>query len=120
MEKIWYIEINEKREGPYNVVELKRDYRITPDTLVWRPGFTIWVPIGTVVELQVIFKDEESDDSEPKPVDLNDGSITNEKGVIALGNNSLFPYFLIAVAILMIIWAIYQMFYPNVPTSAGI
>jgi len=58
MEKIWYIKIHGNREGPYSLLDLKRDRRINPDTLVWRQGFDCWQPIRYVPELQVIFEDD--------------------------------------------------------------
>jgi len=61
MEKIWHILVNGKNEGPYSEQDLKRDPRITPDTKVWRKGFTSWVSIRNVPELKNLFKDEESD-----------------------------------------------------------
>ena len=64
MEKIWYILIKGNREGPYSVKELKKDPRISPDTLVWREGFEYWVPIGQVPELKVVFEDETSENDD--------------------------------------------------------
>lgn len=58
MEKIWFILINGNREGPYSVDELKKDPRLTPDTLVWREGFEYWVPISQVPELKGIFEED--------------------------------------------------------------
>jgi hypothetical protein len=60
MPRLWYIQINGKREGPYSVQELKKDTRITPDTLVWMEGFPEWVPVRMVPELAEIFEDDES------------------------------------------------------------
>lgn len=51
MDKIWYVEINHRPEGPFSVAELKVDYRLTPDTRVWKKGFTKWLPIRNVPEL---------------------------------------------------------------------
>jgi hypothetical protein len=66
MEKIWYIKVNSIPEGPFSVRELKRDRRITPNTLVWREGFAKWVAIRYVVELKEVFADDESPDYEKK------------------------------------------------------
>lgn len=66
MEKIWYIKVNGKPEGPFSILDLKRDWRITPDTLVWREGFEKWVPIRNVVELREVFKDEGDDLNDEK------------------------------------------------------
>lgn len=59
MNRIWYIFIEDKEEGPFSVDELKNEPRLTPDTLVWKEGFKNWIPIRHVPELQIIFKDEE-------------------------------------------------------------
>jgi GYF domain 2 len=57
MEKVWYIEVEGKREGPFSIAQLKRDKRITPDTLVWKKSFSTWIPIRNVPELKIIFED---------------------------------------------------------------
>lgn len=57
--KIWYIKVNGKQEGPFSYADLKRDRRLTPDTLVWKQGFETWLPIREVSELKNLFKDEE-------------------------------------------------------------
>ena len=50
-EQIWYVDIEGVKEGPFSIRELKRDARLTPDTLAWRPGFESWVPIKHIPEL---------------------------------------------------------------------
>lgn len=62
MEKIWFIDIDGKAEGPLSILELKRNISITPDTLVWKAGFPKWVKIRNVPELKDVFKDENSED----------------------------------------------------------
>jgi hypothetical protein len=64
MEKIWYIRFGSIQEGPYSVRDLKRDPRVKPDHLVWRKGFTQWVPIRNVRELKEVFEDEERPEEE--------------------------------------------------------
>lgn len=71
MEKVWYIKIQGKREGPYTVEQLRQHKKVTPDTLVWDEANAIWVPIRTIPELQIIFKD-------PKPPENPD---TEEEGI---------------------------------------
>lgn len=66
MDKIWYIKVHGSREGPYSVADLKRDNRITPDTLVWRKGFDRWQEIRYVPELQCVFEDEADDNDGEK------------------------------------------------------
>jgi hypothetical protein len=59
MKKIWYLDIRGHLEGPYSIRDLRRDSRVTPDTLVWREGFAHSVPIRNVPELKAVFSDEE-------------------------------------------------------------
>ncbi len=59
MAKEWFVLIDGKREGPFTPQELKRDRHVTLDTLVWKQGFTDWVPIRKVPELKVLFEGEE-------------------------------------------------------------
>lgn len=59
LEKVWFIDIAGKKEGPFSVLDLRRDERITPDTLVWKQGFPAWLPIRDVPELNSIFEDSE-------------------------------------------------------------
>lgn len=60
MEKIWFIKIDNRKFGPYSPSDLKRDKRVTPDTLVWREGFADWVPMRFVEELNSVFEDDAS------------------------------------------------------------
>lgn len=60
MEKVWFILLKGKKEGPYSLQDLKQDLRISPDTLVWREGFEKWEPIGEVEELKEVFEEEEN------------------------------------------------------------
>jgi hypothetical protein len=60
--KEWFIIVENQQEGPYSLLDLKKDYRFTPDTLVWKKGLREWTPARFVLEMQEIFKD----DHEPK------------------------------------------------------
>lgn len=66
MEKIWYIFVDGKEEGPYSFLQLKNNSRVTPDILVRRKDWPQgkWVPIRRVSELQDLFKDEDEDKEE--------------------------------------------------------
>lgn len=75
-EKVWYIWIDKKTEGPYSVFQLKRDYRFTPETWVWREGMNEWLKAGEVEELRPLFEvplppkpEEESLKSSPLPLE---------------------------------------------------
>lgn len=65
MKKIWYIDIAGRLEGPYTPDELKRNRKITPDTLVWKEGMTRSIPARKVPELKFLFVDEHSPNLSP-------------------------------------------------------
>ncbi len=69
MEKIWYILLSGKQEGPYSLMELRSNAKITPDTLVWKEGFAEWIPMRNVPELAQVFQDETKtpDEKDLKP-----------------------------------------------------
>jgi hypothetical protein len=67
--KEWYLLIQGKEEGPYSILDLRHDNRITPDTLVWKQGFAHWMAIRDVPELNILFFDEESPEGEKEPLD---------------------------------------------------
>jgi len=71
MEKMWYLNIKGKEEGPYSVSDIKRHPLVTPDTLAWREGMESWKPIRRIPELKEVFKDkkppEEEEEKKPKP-----------------------------------------------------
>ncbi len=67
MNKVWFILIDGKEEGPYNVQGLKSHPFVTPDTLVRHKDSNKWQPIRYVKELQDIFKDEEPEEEPVKP-----------------------------------------------------
>jgi hypothetical protein len=58
MNREWYILLEGSKEGPYSVSELRKHPAVTPDTLVWKVGFSSWIPVRDVPELGEIFKDE--------------------------------------------------------------
>jgi hypothetical protein len=109
MKKIWYVSINNTQEGPYSVEELKRDDRITPDTLAWKEGFPRWIPIRDIPELRKIFKDEERGD--------NDEDENEKKRAITLYDEVALAYqqdpnsiFWLIVVILALIYSLYQFY----------
>lgn len=102
MEKIWFIIINGKKEGPYSVSDLKKDKRISPVTLVWRAGFENWVPIGEVEELKSVFKDQSAEtEEEPEEKELP----PDEEVALQLKVDP--PSFLYLIILLVIVLLIY-------------
>lgn len=110
MNKIWFIQIDGVREGPFSVAELKRNPRITPDTLVWREGFTKWVPIRKVAELKAVFEDEEPPEDEESKEKI---SGTPSKGELVLDLRSDPPpyFFWVIVGLLVVFYIIFQMYW---------
>ncbi len=109
MDKEWFILIEGKQEGPYSPRELKLDPRVTPDTLVWKKGFTNWVPIRHVPELKDVFKDQPKskplhEKSKPPSTDLI------EKQEVLILNRDPSQFFLWLLIILLILfYVIYQL-----------
>ncbi len=109
---VWFIFIQGKQEGPYSVLELKRDLRITPDTLVWKEGFLHWVPIRQVLELKEVF----ADDSKPKQTDeeaqwfkLNEASLDQQKELaLHLGRDLPPILFWILVGLIILSYIYYK------------
>lgn len=98
--KEWFVRIDEEKEGPFSINDLRADSRITPDTPAWKKGFSQWLPIRNIPELQVIFEDEETIQT---PNDLRKSFKKLENEEIALDwrdNNPYFFYLLIVLAIL--------------------
>lgn len=105
MKKIWYIKINHIEEGPFSVQELKQDRRITPDTLVWKEGFTTWVPMRKVAELKEVFKDEPEPKSlnEEKELTSKNKTIQDDKGALVLNPSYDFIPFLFWLLVILIV-----------------
>ncbi|MBA3238623.1 MAG: DUF4339 domain-containing protein [Parachlamydiaceae bacterium] len=108
MEKEWYIKIKEHREGPYTVDQLKRHKEVTPDTFVWDEENAVWVPIRTIPELLIIFKDPATT-KDPDILEEDIKVLAKEKEagelVLQLGSEppSIFFWLLIFAAIMFLI-----------------
>lgn len=104
-ERIWYIQVADAEEGPYSVLDLKADERITPETLVWREGFPEWVPIGSVEELREVFTDDVTSASEE--VDSPDDTlpVPDEVVIVSTAGGPSFNFWFI-IAILIVIYLI--------------
>lgn len=110
MDKIWYLFIEGKEEGPYSFNDLKKDWRLTPDTLVWRKGFEDWIPIRDVRELKDLFKDEEPLENQADEIKFKK---IKEGEALTLETPWLTPPFLILFLILLLSLLIfYHLFGP--------
>lgn len=108
-DKIWFILIGGRKEGPYSICDLKRDLRITPDTLVWRSGFNEWVRAKTVWELAALFDDAKPEtsekDSQPPGVISPDGL------VIGMEEGEPPPFFWMTLLLLLLLYFVLRMNY---------
>lgn len=109
MEKVWFICIDGKREGPFSVQDLKRDHRLSPDTLVWKEGFSKWKKIRHVPELKEVFFDEKTDqDNLIEKAQL----IVTPRDEIILDLQKEPPYlFWLLIALLLLLYATFQFFW---------
>lgn len=109
MKKIWFVEIAGKREGPYSVLELQRHPNITPNVLAWREGFSQWIPIRLIPELQCLFKEEEEPDEEEPAPSVTPLSIIDEEMAMTLGYDPSFFYFWLLIITLLVMYYFYRM-----------
>lgn len=109
MEKIWFINIKGKKEGPFSLFDLKRDLRITPDTFVWKEGFSKWKKIRDVQELKEVFADEKT--GKDRMVDKGQLILTPQEEII-LDLRKEPPYlFWILIILLMLLYVTIQIFW---------
>lgn len=108
MNKIWYIQIEGRKEGPYSPQDLKRDPRVTPDTLVWKEGFKDWIPIRYVQELKEVFKDEKEEKEEGKK--NNGNKRLSGDMVLALKEQNPNFIFLLLLIIALLFYIFYQIY----------
>ena len=71
MIKEWFVLLQGNRYGPFSIYELKEKVLISPDTLVWKKGFSKWVKAKEVDELKILFKDEDPKGHTSKKNDPN-------------------------------------------------
>lgn len=100
--KIWFIKVDGRKEGPFSLQDLKFHPRMTPDTLVWKEGFKDWIPARKVPELKSLFEDEEP------PTELKDRfklkTVPQKDSILAL-EGSNFPFLFFWFIILVIVFA---------------
>lgn len=110
MDKIWYLQINGKREGPFSFADLRYDKRVTPDTFVWKEGFPEWKKIRDVPELKKLFNDESSDTQDESEEGVESKKGLGEDLVIDMGEEP--PYlFWVLIVILILTYIIIQLFW---------
>jgi len=108
MEKIWYILIDGKKEGPYSVSDLRRHFRVTPDTLVWKEGFAVWVPLRQVPELKAVFEDEKQ--GEEEDTSLVKKVTPESELVLAMRREPPSLWFWLLITCIVLAYAFYQLY----------
>ncbi len=103
MKKIWFLDIRGQLEGPYSARDLKRDIRITPDSLVWKEGFAHPVPIRNVPELKSVFTDEESTTESEEPKKTIDAKQQNDLLLMEMSHEPPFLFWLLIIITLFFV-----------------
>lgn len=78
MIKEWFVLLQGNRYGPFSIYELKEKVLISPDTLVWKKGFSKWQKAKDVEELKILFKDEDFKKFPSKKTDTDSNGRLNE------------------------------------------
>ena len=105
MEKIWYILIGDQKQGPLSITQLCTHPKLTPDTLVWRQGFTRWIPARDVPELKNAFKDfkpleNDEENVEPKVA-------KGDEVILEMQTDPSQFYFWMLIALVLIVYLLY-------------
>ena len=106
--KEWYCLFKGKKEGPYSLMELRRHPRFTPDTFVWRKGFSKWVKASTVREIAKIFREEEKRSENQKK---GPEKRTSRGDDILAAIQTPPPYFWLFAFIMIIIFLLFYSYY---------
>lgn len=70
-EPSYYLFINDELVGPIGMSELQ-SYEVTSSTMVWKEGFTDWLPARDVPELQpMLLEETEASDGEDEGVEVH-------------------------------------------------
>ena len=111
--KEWFIIVENQQEGPYNLLDLKRDVRFTPDILVWKKGFQEWTPARFVLEMQKIFKDEPEAKAihEPDKGNVIKPGLGQQNQVILAMQQDPYQFFLWILVLLLVIFYTFYHFY---------
>lgn len=66
-QQYYYMVLDEQSTGPYTLDEITLHPRLTPETLVWKPGIENWVAAKTLPELAPAFSSQEQPFSQRPP-----------------------------------------------------
>lgn len=104
MHKEWFVLIDNVKEGPYSIEDLRRDRRVTPDTLVWRQGFETWIPIRNVPELKSLFEEQKNEPEAEEPITPS----LPKNDTLAISMEP--PFFWIFIALIVVAYVLYEFF----------
>lgn len=110
--KEWFILVNGKQEGPYNIRDLKRHPGVTPDTLIWKEGFADWVAARFVPEVEELFRDEPEsqpiqDRLKPKPTSVD---LQQDQETLTLGRDPSSFYLWLIIFVLILCYLIFRFY----------
>lgn len=91
MSEHYYMVIDEKPIGPLSLDEIILHKRLTPETLVWKPGVEAWAPAKTFPELAPAFTNHTSPDQSVSP-NANPSHLNPNNQANSHGYNSSNPY----------------------------
>ncbi|NNM43586.1 MAG: DUF4339 domain-containing protein [Chlamydiae bacterium] len=109
MDREWFILVRGEKKGPFSLLELKQKYTITPDTFVWKKGFSNWKKAGKVKEFEKFFKDEEDLKPSKKKISSEKGPDLVEILTLRFTPGNFFWWILLVLLILLYsIFKLYQ------------
>lgn len=73
--QIYYMVVDEKSTGPFTLDEVTLHPKLTPETLVWKPGIDNWVAAKTLPELAQTFANERNVHDQIPPDFHNPGNM---------------------------------------------
>jgi hypothetical protein len=110
-ERVWFVILAGKKEGPFSISQLLRFEGITPDTLAWKEGMPKWVPIREVAELKELFAEQPS----PAPLieEVKGKSIGMEDLALSLPHTEPPLLFWILFFLIMLVYALLQLHFSS-------
>jgi len=103
----WYIFFDDEIYGPFSLLQLKRDERLSPDLWVWKEGFEDWKRARYVSELAAIFREDRDNDSDEDLLDLENPSLNGKDEIIAMKLPYDPHYFWILIVIILLVFLIW-------------
>lgn len=104
---VWFALINGKKEGPFTPQQLRHDFRVTPDTLICKKGWSDWVPLRNIPELNFLFGDEKTQE-ELLPLKKKISPTTGKEEIALDIQKEQFPIFFWIILFIVILYLIYE------------